>query len=71
MNKISVSSRVRFKFEHLFETVTCIAAVKRVTDATVSLAFPERVMALPFPPVKRGHWLVVTRDSAEKALVAG
>lgn len=67
--RIAVGDRVRYTFTHVLQTVTVVATVARVSDDRVWLRFSARVMALPFPPVARGHLLVVRRDAAERAVV--
>lgn len=52
---IQVGTKVKFQFNHLFQTVKYTARVIRVNDnGTATVRIPDRVMSLPFPPFGPG-----------------
>lgn len=57
MNAIAIGSKLRFRYDHLFETVTFSAFVVKVEGERAYVRIPPRIRQLPFPPFKGfGHF---------------
>ena len=66
---IQVGDKVRYRFPHLMQEVTCTATVAKVEETAVLIRFGPRVTSLPFPPCSKGKLLRVNKAAAIKAKV--
>ena len=66
---VKVGDRVRYRYNCLWNVVTCVGKVVVVKDNQVGLRFSGDVMALAVPPCSEGKILMVKRDGIERFIV--
>jgi hypothetical protein len=66
---VKVGDRVRYRYNCLWNVVTCVGKVVVVKDNQVGLRFSGDVMDLAVPPCSEGKILMVKRDGIERFIV--
>jgi hypothetical protein len=66
---VKVGDRVRYRYNCLWNVVTCVAKVVVVNENQVGLRFSGDVMNLAVPPCSEGKILMVKRGGIERFIV--